>query len=201
MVTSNGVRNAIEDVFYNSRSVITDLDDAPKGLSCASGGATNNPYNFWIDVFTITSNNSNYIQQFIIPWAGNTFSLAYRVKDNGTWRSWRQYDQQITSAPITSANSNIAIIGAAPMVKFGLSYFISLLFRVDAVIATNTTILTLPYSLSSLSGNPPIFKASATSMTYSTVALKNNTQLYVNYSNGISSTGFYYLFATGIGTS
>lgn len=75
--------------FLNTGNIIDSLDDAPIGICFANDASINTPYSFWSTVITFVGNNSNYAQQFVIPWAkGESTAIKYRIKDNGTWSDW-----------------------------------------------------------------------------------------------------------------
>lgn len=69
---------------------VSDVDDAPAGLSCISSGGAGNPYNFWCTLITIRNATTSYAWQLAVPWAAGELekSIKYRICDQRVWGDW-----------------------------------------------------------------------------------------------------------------
>lgn len=67
---------------------ISNVDNAPFGISTAYSSAINSPYTFWSTI--LTTGQEMFSQQLALPWSYADKSLKYRVKDSGIWSEWNE---------------------------------------------------------------------------------------------------------------
>ena len=127
--------------------IITSADDAPIGFSCMSSAGTNNPFPiFWCSFLTMTGNSTGYKQQLGFTWANSQSpSVAYRVYDNNSWRSWYYLSGHYKTFDLNLISS-LSLNGSAYCQIIGSLVFVHLSFWVNTAVAAGTKISQLPAS-------------------------------------------------------
>lgn len=185
----SNLQTGLDNVFVCK--TISNADDAPIGVSAISDVGTNNPFSFWCTIIT-TYGQAAYKQQIAIPWAqGEQSIIARRSMDNGTWNAWNIDYSTPAYYSLTQNNTKINVIGGSTTVQFNRMLFIRILFEVKSSVAKDESLFTLPVACRINAGTITLIKQSGAG--YATVAIRNNTDLFVNYGNGIPSTGWWIL--------
>ncbi len=116
-------------------SIITNADDAPLGVSSMSNTGTNCPFSFWATILTVRGTNTNYVEQFALPFSnGESTNLAYRVKDNNVWYAWKYipdknlYNNLVGNNNITLLSSIVTVNGGQNCIIIGNLCYIHLCF-------------------------------------------------------------------------
>jgi hypothetical protein len=145
---NGGVPTAGNEVMaaFRASAYVSNLDNAPVGFATFTSNATNAPHTAWGAVMTyIIFDHSDYEIQVASKY--NTDDLWSRVKNNGTWTSWRQISGITTGTP-TSANSNCSIVsGRGEVKKSGNIVEINVQLNIDTAFTPNenTRLFTVPF--------------------------------------------------------
>lgn len=156
---------------YADGELITNVNDAPLGFSCIGSNGTNSPFPaFWCTILTMRGgSNNSYKQQIAFPWANNSSTkIAYRVYDNGTWRSWNYFDTKSATHNLSLA-SGLTMNGTATLQVVGDVAIMHLNFWKSSALSSGTQITTLPSTYTySFPGNyaVPVMGSSGTVCTF-----------------------------------